>query len=108
MNVVHLYDEGNLPHSVLARIDLSSMWDHTRTLHNRWLHEPGVQYTNNIIASPQVNPSIANTQPGEPAAPTTQIVMINTPPDFSQSQQVFHSTPLETSFNTNSAAATLQ
>ncbi|KIJ90453.1 hypothetical protein K443DRAFT_15228 [Laccaria amethystina LaAM-08-1] len=34
--------------------------------------------------------------------------MINTPPDFSQSQQVFHSTLLEMSFNTNSAAATLQ
>jgi hypothetical protein len=103
-SVVRSYDEGNLPHSVLARIELPGMWDHTRTLHNRWLHEPGAQYTNNT----QINPSTANTHPGEPIPPTTQIVMINTPPDFSQSQQVFHSTPLETSFNANSAAATLQ
>jgi hypothetical protein len=103
-SVVRSYDEGNLPHSVLARIELPGMWDHTRMLHNRWLHEPGTQYTNNT----QVHPSTANTQPGEPVPPTTQIVMINTPPDFSQSQQVFHSTLLDTSFNTNSAAATLQ
>jgi hypothetical protein len=45
-------------------------------LHNRWLHEPGAQYTINT----QVHPSTANTQPGEPVPPTTQIVMINTPP----------------------------
>jgi len=36
-SVVRSYDEGNLPHSVVARIELLGMWEHTRMLHNQWL-----------------------------------------------------------------------
>jgi len=38
--VVQSYNEGNLPHSVVARIKLPGMWEHTGMLHNRlWQHD---------------------------------------------------------------------
>ena len=104
-SVVRSYDEGNLPHSVIARIELPGMWDHTRMLHNHWLQTSGTQQIANIVPSPQSQPPVPSL---EVPPQITQVLTINTPPDFSQSQQVLHSTPLDTSFNAGSAAATLQ
>jgi len=74
-------------------------------LHNHWLQNSGTQQFSNAASSPQVHPPVTNP---EVPPPPTQIVTINTPLDFSQSQQILHSTPLDTSFNAGSAAATLQ
>jgi len=101
-SIVQSYDKGNLPHSVIARIELPGMWEHTRMLHNHWLQNSGTQQFSNAESSPQVHPPVTNP---EVPPPPTQIVTINTPPDFSQSQQILHSTPLDTSFNAGSAAA---
>ena len=98
-SVVRSYDEGNLPHSVVARIELPGMWEHTRTLHNRWLQTSGTRL------NPQTQPPVSNL---EVPPPVTQVLTINTPPDFSQSQQILHSTPLDTSFNAGSVVAMLQ
>jgi len=74
-------------------------------LHNHWLQNSGTQQFSNAASSPQVHPPVTN--PKVPPPPT-QIITINTPPNFSQSQQILHSTLLDTSFNAGSAAVTLQ
>jgi len=56
------------------------------------------------IPSPQTQPPVPNLKV---PPPVTQVLTLNTPPDFSQSQQILHSTPLDTSFNAGSVAATL-
>jgi len=81
------------------------MWEHTRMLHNQWLQTLATWQITNTVPSPQTQPPVSNLK----VPPLiTQVLTINTPPDFSQSQQILHSTPLDTSFNAGSAAATLQ
>jgi len=74
-------------------------------LHNQWLQTSGARQVTSTLPSPQVQPPVSHL---EVPPPITQILTINTPPDFSQSQQLLHSTPLDTSFNAGSAVATLQ
>jgi len=74
-------------------------------LHNQWLQTSATQQIAITIPSPQTQPPVPNL---EVPPPITQVLTINTPPDFSQSQQILHSTPLDTSFNAESVAATLQ
>jgi len=59
-SVVRSYDEGNLPHSVIARIELPGMWEHTRMLHNHWLQNSGTQQFSNAASSPQVHTPVTN------------------------------------------------
>ena len=74
-------------------------------LHNHWLHTFGTQQIANTVPSPHTQPPVSNLKV---LPPITQILTINTPPDFSQSQQILHSTPLDTSFNAGSVAAMVQ
>jgi len=104
-SVVQSYNEGNLPHSVVARIELLGMWEHTRMLHNQWLQTLATRQIANTVPSPQTQLPVSNL---EVPPPITQVLTINTPPNSSQSQQILHSTPLDTSFNAGSAVATLQ
>jgi len=74
-------------------------------LHNQWLQTLATRQIASTIPSPQTQPPVPNLK----VPPlVTQVLTLNTPPDFSQSQQILHSTPLDTSFNAGSAAATLQ
>jgi len=104
-SVVQSYDEGNLPHSVVARIELPGMWGHTRMLQNQWLQTSATRQITNTVPSPQTQPPVSNL---EVPPLITQVLTTNTPPNFSQSQQILHSTLLDTSFNAGSVAATLQ
>jgi len=74
-------------------------------LHNQWLQTSATQQITNTVPSPQTQPPVSNL---EVPPPITHVLTINTPPDFSQSQQILHSTLLDTSFNAGSVAATLQ
>ena len=90
---------------MVARIELPGMWEHTRMLHNQWLQTSATQQITSTIPSPQTQPPVPNL---EVPPPITQVLTMNTPLDFSQSQQILHSTLLDTSFNAGSATATLQ
>jgi len=74
-------------------------------LHNQWLQTLATRQIASTIPSPQTQPPVPNLK----VPPLiTQVLTINTPLNFSQSQQILHSTPLDTSFNAGSAVATLQ
>jgi len=74
-------------------------------LHNHWLQTLGTQQITNTVPSPQTQPPVSNL---EVPPSITQVLTINTPPDFSQSQQILHFTLLDTSFNAGSVVAMLQ